>query len=392
MKWSFRIAKLAGINVYVHWTFLLFLVWIGLGNLVDRRENDAPWELLLITMIFSFIVLHELGHALTARHFGIRTRDITLLPIGGVARLERMPENPREELLVAIAGPAVNFVIAALTAVTIILVRGFDELMLIEQTGTDFLITAFYVNLGMGTFNLLPAFPMDGGRILRALLVPKMGYVSATEAAASIGQFLAILLGILGLFTHGMLVFVALFVYLGAQQEALQVQVKSVLKAVPVREAMRTHFTTLWRDDELAVALKELLAGNQHDFPVVDDSNVLCGMVYREDILSNLDDQQETVLIDKVMQPDCGSVSVNAMLDEALAAMNDRDCSVLPVIQSGNVVGLISLENIGAFMMIQSARKNHRRSASKRSRFRPFETHSAVDASKDADANSTLIL
>jgi predicted transcriptional regulator len=302
--------------------------------------------------------------------------------------LERMPENPHEELLVAIAGPAVNFVIAALTAVTIILVRGFDELMLIEQTGTDFLITTFYINLGMGTFNLLPAFPMDGGRILRALLVQKMGYVSATETAASVGQFLAILLGMLGLITNGMLVVVAVFIYLGAQQEALQVQMKSILKGIPVREAMRTHFTTLLRDNELAVALKELLAGNQHDFPVVDDNNALCGMVYREDILSNLDNEQDAVLIDKLMRPDCGAVSANAMLDEALAAMNERDCSVLPVIQSGNVVGLISLENIGAFMMIQSARKNHRRSASKGSRFTPFETHSVVAARKDSNSTS----
>ncbi len=392
MKWSFRIAKLAGINVYVHWTFILLMVWIGLGNLIDGGRDVALRDLGLIIMIFSFIVLHEMGHALTARRFGIQTRDITLLPIGGVARLERMPEDPREEFLVAIAGPAVNFVIATFAAAIVVLFRGWDELSRIELFGADVLMTAFYINLGMGTFNLLPAFPMDGGRILRAFLVPRMGYVAATEMAASVGQFLAIMLGLLGFFTHGMLIFVALFVYLGAHQEALQVQMKSLLRGVPVREAMRTHFISLLRDDVVAVASKELLAGNQHDFPVVDESGQLCGMAYREDILSNLDDEPDSTLIDKVMQRDCGSVPVTAMLDDALTVMNDRNCSVLPVIQSGHVLGLISLENIGAFMMIQSARKHRHVTSSSIPFFKPIKHHSPVHIAEDTHADSTPLL
>ena len=357
MKWSFKIATLAGINIYAHWTFVLLLVWIGVGSLIEDGGGAALRGIGLMLMIFSFVVLHEMGHALTARRFGIRTRDITLLPIGGIARLERMPEDPREEFLVAIAGPAVNFVIAAAVATMIFLVSDAGALMSAELIGKNFLTTALYLNLGMGIFNLLPAFPMDGGRILRAFLTPRMGYVAATEAAASVGQFFAILLGVVGLLTNGMLIFVAIFVYLGAQQEALQVQMKSILNGVPVREAMRTHFISLLRDDFVAVALKEFLAGNQHDFPVIDDNGYLCGMVYREDLLNKFNDEPESVLIDKFMQADCGSIPVNAMLDDALNAMHDRGCSVLPVVQSGSVVGLVSLENIGAFMMIQSARK-----------------------------------
>jgi Zn-dependent protease/predicted transcriptional regulator len=375
MKWSFKIATLAGINVYAHWTFVLLFIWIPIGSLIDNGAEAAMRSFGLIFMVFSFVVLHELGHALTARRFGIRTRDITLLPIGGIARLERMPEEPREEFLVAIAGPAVNFLLATIFAAINLLARGGETLMNSDLIGADFLITAVYLNLGMGLFNLLPAFPMDGGRILRAFLTPRLGHVAATEAAASVGQFLAIVLGLLGLLTHGMLIFVAIFVYLGAQQEALQVQMKSILNGVPVREAMRTHFLNLNRDDDLTAALKEFLAGNQHDFPVIDQQQRLCGMVYREDILNNLNDEPETTPIGKIALTDCGSIPVNAMLEDALNVMQERNCSVLPVIQSGNVVGLISLENIGAFMMIQSARKR------RRSNSKPFQRRSSATPS-----------
>lgn len=355
MKWSLRIARLAGISVYVHWTLLLLLAWIGVGSLIEGGGSEAIQAVLLMVLVFTFIVLHEMGHALTARRFGIRTRDITLLPIGGVAQLERMPEDPRQEFLVAIAGPAVNVAIAGVAAIVTLLLRGTEGFLHPELIGHDVLMTALYLNLGLATFNLLPAFPMDGGRILRALLVGRMGYVAATETAATVGQFLAILLGVAGLFTNPMLLFIALFVFLGAQQEALQVQMKSVLNGVPVREAMRTHFLSLYRDEGVAAAVKEFLAGNQHDFPVVDECHRICGMVYSADILSNLNDDPRTVLIGEIMQTDCGFVAANAMLEDALKAMHDRDCSVLPVVQAGRVVGLISLENIGAFLMIQSA-------------------------------------
>src|SRR5688572_27812912 len=182
MMWSWRVGRIAGIDLYVHPTFMLLLAWVAIVHYLERqRWADAAGGLLFIVTLFGIIVLHELGHALTARRFGIRARDITLLPIGGVARLERMPEDPKQEFLVALAGPAVNVVLAIILFVTLVPISGIAALGNVALVGGQFLSKLIWVNVALALFNLLPAFPMDGGRVLRALLAMRMDYVKATH-------------------------------------------------------------------------------------------------------------------------------------------------------------------------------------------------------------------
>jgi Zn-dependent protease len=224
MRWSLKIARIAGIEVRLHFTFLLFLVWIAFNYYAIAGLSGAIQGVLFILTIFGCVLLHELGHALAARAFGVRTPDITLLPIGGLARLQRMPDKPWQELIVAIAGPLVNVAIA----LGLIFILGchaeFQQLENIEDPSVEMLGKLASVNIGLVLFNLIPAFPMDGGRVLRALLAMVIDYARATQIAAWIGQGFALVLGLVGLMVSPMLVFIAFFVFLGAQQEAVLAQ------------------------------------------------------------------------------------------------------------------------------------------------------------------------
>ncbi len=224
MKWSWKIGIFAGIAVYMHATFILLLGWIALSHWMQYKSLlPTLTGVAFIVALFLCVVLHEYGHALTARRFGIATRDITLLPIGGVARLERMPDKPNQELWVALAGPAVNVVLAALLGAYLFLTGHFEPVNQIGLTHGVFLERLLFANLFLVGFNLIPAFPMDGGRVLRALLAKRMEYLRATQIAAGVGQGLAFLFGFVGLFTNPFLVFIALFVWIGAAQEAAMV-------------------------------------------------------------------------------------------------------------------------------------------------------------------------
>lgn len=235
MKWSWKIGTFAGIAVHMHATFLLLLLWIAVshwmqsGSLLVTAVGVA-----FILSLFLCVVLHEYGHALTARRFGIATKDITLLPIGGIARLERMPDKPNQELWVALAGPAVNLVLAAGLALYLVVTDHFEPVGQIGFTHGMFLERLLLANLFLVGFNLIPAFPMDGGRVLRALMAKRTEYVRATRIAAAIGQGLAFMFGLLGLFTNPFLIFIALFVWIGASQEAAMVETKLALESVSI--------------------------------------------------------------------------------------------------------------------------------------------------------------
>jgi Zn-dependent protease/predicted transcriptional regulator len=356
MKWSWKIAEVAGIGIYVHWTFLLIIGWIVMVRLEQQATAVGVLEgVVFVLAIFGCVVLHELGHAITAKHYGIQTRDITLLPIGGLARLERMPEDPVQEFWVALAGPAVNVLIAAVLFVVLRVTRGPLSFDLQSLQQTDFLLNLLQVNVFLVLFNLLPAFPMDGGRVLRAILAHFSGdYVGATQVAASIGQMMAILFGILGLFFNPFLVFIALFVYLGAQEEAHMVQMRSLFRGIPVREAMMTHVRALTPNDTIGVATHELLAGAQHDFPVLEDGHFV-GLLLRQNVFKALAEGGEECLVRDSMQADCSAVEDTEMLDRTFRRMQEKGCPTLAVTHDGQFVGLITLENVGELMMIHSA-------------------------------------
>jgi Zn-dependent protease/CBS domain-containing protein len=355
MKWSWKIGRFAGIDVYIHATFLLLVTFFGFSYWQQTRTVAGTLEgIFFLLALFLTVILHEYGHALTARRYGIKTRDITLLPIGGVARLERMPEKPLQELWVALAGPLVNLVIAFVLFVILLLSNTLVPLNGMSLTGGPFLERLLGINLSLALFNLLPAFPMDGGRVLRALLGLRLNYVRATQIAATVGQGMAFLFGIIGLFSNPMLVFIALFVWIGAQQEASMVQVKSALGGIPVRQAMLTEFKTLRPLDTLQQATEYILAGTQQDFPILEGDRVV-GILTRSDLLAALSRHSEASRVNAVMRRDFEVVHPGDMLEAASARLQACGCHIFPVVQDDRLVGLLSMENIGEFLMIQSA-------------------------------------
>jgi Zn-dependent protease len=357
MKKSLKIGSVAGIGIFLHWTFLLLLAGIFAFYLFQGSTvASALAGVGIITAVFGCVVLHELGHALTARRFDVPTRNITLYPIGGIARLERIPSEPMKEFWIAIAGPAVNVVIAIFLAGLIVATGGSFAPQTMLDPGSNVLATIMWINVALVGFNLLPAFPMDGGRVLRALLATRNDYADATQTAASIGQGMAILFGLFGLITlNPILLFIALFVYVGAQQEAQQAMMRALTEGTPVRQAMMTRFQTLMPDNTLGDAVDELLAGSEHDFPVVDEKGQVIGLLRRRTLIQALSDRSRDTPVREVASAECFTVDAGAMLDEALTQMQQANCSTVPVVRDDALVGLLTLENVGELMMVSSA-------------------------------------
>lgn len=355
MKWSFKLGTYAGIGVYLHWTFALLVGWIFMSHLgAGQTPGQALAGVGFILALFGCVVLHEFGHALTAKRYGVRTRDITLLPIGGVARLERIPEKPTQEFWVAIAGPAVNVVIAAVLFVALVGLSRVEQIVQVEWMRGHFLARLMWVNLFLVGFNLLPAFPMDGGRVLRALLATRLGRRRATAIAANIGQAMAILFGILGFLYNPFLIFIAIFVYLGAQGEAAHVETQSALEGLRVRDAMMTRFRSLSARDSLSKAVAELLAGSQQDFPVLDSGRVV-GILRRNDLVKALAEGPRDTTVSEAMCRDCPAAKDTDSLTQTVEAMRQRDCATVPVLADGSIVGLLTLENVSEVLMVNAA-------------------------------------
>ncbi len=355
MKWQWKLGKFAGIDVYVHATFLLLIGWVGYSHWLDNRDWGQVFSgILFILALFLCVVLHEYGHALTARRYGIKTRDITLYPIGGVARLERMPEKPIEELWVALMGPAVNVVIAAGLFAYLYLTSSLVPLDQLTVASGSFLERLMTVNISLVLFNLIPAFPMDGGRVLRALLAMRMDYVRATQVAANIGQGMAFLLGFVGLFSNPFLLFIAFFVWIGASQEASMVQMKNAISGIPVGRAMLTDYKSLSPRDPLSHMAQLILAGSQHDFPVIDNDRIV-GIVTRNDFLAALTQHGQNVAVSSVMRGNLPEVDSYEMVENALTRIQESGVPALPVTHAGQLVGIVTAENITEYLMIRSA-------------------------------------
>lgn len=355
MGWSIKIARIAGIDVKIHVTFLLLLAWMGLAHYAKDGLEAAVAGVAFILALFGCVLLHEFGHALMAQVFGIPTPDITLLPIGGVARMQRMPDKPGQEILVALAGPAVNVVIAA--ALFFVLGRT-NDLAEIEQFAspqTDLLPKLAVVNVWLALFNLLPAFPMDGGRVLRAVLALFMRYSTATQIAARIGQGMAFLFGLAGLFGNPMLLFIALFVYLAAAQESLYAHIKEAAQGLLVRDAMITHFTVIEERATLEEAIDALLRTGQHDFPVVDARGTVVGVLTRDDMIAGYRSQGPDTPVMEIMHRDVPTIRADAPLENALRQMQECACPGLAAVdRHGRVVGLVTPESVGELMVIQA--------------------------------------
>jgi Zn-dependent protease len=357
MKWSWKIGKLAGIELRIHATFLLLLGWVAASHWLRGKSLEAMLAGIgFIVALFACVLLHELGHALAARKYGIPTRDITLLPIGGLARLERMPEKPSQELWVALAGPAVNVAIAAVLFGWLTVTNGWEPLLGVSVATGPFLERLWLANMWLVLFNLIPAFPMDGGRVMRALLASRMEYVKATQIAAGVGQALAFVFGFIGLFTNPMLVFIALFVWIGASQEASATQMKSALAGTPIRAAMLTDFRELQPGNTLADAVRLILGGSQQDFPVVEQHRPV-GVLTRADLLVALAEHGENHPVSAAMRRDFLVADYTEMLEVAFQRLQECACHTMPVVHDGRLVGLLTTDNLGEYFLIQAAMK-----------------------------------
>lgn len=359
MKWSWKIGTLAGIETRIHLTFLLLLAWVGASHWITGRSVDAALNgVAFILALFGCVLLHELGHALAARRYGIPTRDITLLPIGGVARLERMPDKPNQELWVALAGPAVNVAISAALFGWLNITHSWAPLGQMHVASGPFFERLLVANVWLVLFNLIPAFPMDGGRVLRALLASRMEYVRATQIAAGIGQGLAFVFGLIGLFGNPMLLFIALFVWIGASQEASTTQMKAAMAGTPVRAAMLTDFRHLDSGDTLAHAVRLILAGSQQDFPVMEAGRV-AGILTRSDLLLALAEHGPDYPVTSIMRRDFLSTDYTEMLEVAFQRLQECRCHTMPVIHEGRLAGLLTMDNLGEYFLIQAAIKKN---------------------------------
>ena len=344
MGWSLPIFRVAGIQLRIHITFLLIIVWLAFGYYAEGGSAVAASRVIFVLLLFLCVVLHEFGHAFAAKAFGINTPDITLLPIGGVARLERMPEEP---VLIALGLFVAGGAQALLNPSTV------ESGGLVAQLMT--------INIMLVLFNLLPAFPMDGGRVLRALLATRMTYARATQVAATVGQGFAFVFGFLGLLWNPFLIFIALFVYIGASQEAALAQMKDVSRRFPVSSAMVREFRTLSENASLQEAVDALLATSQHDFPVVDETGSVAGLLTRHDLIAALRKNDPNLRVGDVMRRDIPTVTTGTRFEDAFRIMQECNCPAVPVLdRMKRLVGLLTPENVTELMMVHSATPQRR--------------------------------
>jgi Zn-dependent protease/CBS domain-containing protein len=355
MSWSITIGRIAGTEIRIHLTFLLLLAWIGFAQYLQGGGGGAVFqEILFILAVFACVLLHELGHVLAARRYGIATPDITLLPIGGLARLSRMPEKPSEEIVIAIAGPLVNVVIAVILILILGTGIGFSAFTEVEDSAQGFLARLAAVNVFLVVFNLIPAFPMDGGRVLRAALSFRLGRRRATQIAAWIGQALAFVFGFWGLMSGNViLVFIALFVFLAAQAEAGDANLSDTAKRVPVQRAMISEFVSLGPQSSVAEAADALIRTTQHEFPVVDGAGHLRGILTRDEMIKAFRSSGPTTPVIDVMTPNVPTVRSGEKLDVVIRRMREGQSGFIGVVdQNDKLVGYISQENLAELMML----------------------------------------
>lgn len=364
MESGIPLFKVRGIQVRMHITFPLILIWgaIQFGFLARRGLTGAVFGVVVTLILFAIVVLHELGHSVAAQSYGVPVEQIVLLPIGGVAQLGRIPENPMQEFVIAIAGPLVNFALAGLLAL-IGAISGLEVGLaglrsILDQLGSANLNAVFgYVfvsNLFLGLFNLLPAFPMDGGRILRALLASRMDYARATALAVTVGQAMAWLLGLWGFLGGGFfLIVVAIFIYTGAGQEGRMVQVRSVLRNLTVRQAYSKQVKSLSPQSTLRDAIEITLSSFQSDFPVCEDESLI-GVLTHTQLVEALNRSGPDQPVAEVMRTDLAPVSPDESLFLAQQRLTEEAVDALPVVERGEFLGLVTARDVSEVYRLAS--------------------------------------
>lgn len=357
MKANLNLGSISGIKIKIHWTFFFLIAWIVFDQLKHGGNSESIlFNIAFVLAVFLCVVLHELGHALTAKRFGINTEKITLLPIGGMASLDKTPESPKQELLVVIAGPLVNVAIA----IFLYFIVPVDELINQSFTNTygifasfsfqNFLLFLFLVNVGLALFNMIPAFPMDGGRMLRALLAMKMNRAKATQIATNIGQFIAVVFLLIGLLYNPFLIFIALFIYIAAYGENQMVQHLELLKDHSVEEAMLLNITTFNPKDSIDLVVNKTISGTETNFIVVEDGMVK-GILFHRKIIEN---SNKTVLVKDIMDTNFKTVSNTDNLKKIYRLIYSKKQPFIPVTNQGKLLGAIDATNLNEYIALQS--------------------------------------
>ena len=364
MQWSYRVGRIGGTDVKIHVTFLALVAWWAWSAWSDGGSSAALEAVVFLLALFSCVLLHEFGHIVMARRFGVRTPDVILLPIGGLARLERMPDEPKQELLIAAAGPAVTLVIALALFGGLRLAGAPLDGDSLEPGRAGIAQQVMWVNVALLLFNLLPIFPMDGGRMLRALLAMRLGLQRATRIASRVGQAGAVVLGLwgLGFFSEWgfepnlVLVLISVFVFLAAGAEAGAVETRTAGQGLTVRDLMITQFVALPVHATLQHAVDALLAGEQREFPVVDNWGRVEGMLTREGLIRGLSELGGAVSVERAMIPNVPPLSLDLSFDEALERLGRSGLPALPVTgDGGSLVGLLTRENVTDVLLVRRA-------------------------------------
>lgn len=350
MKGSIRLFKLFGISINIHVTFLLLLIFFLSGG--------VKWLVLLVGVFF-FVTLHEICHSLVARSYGIEVREITLLPIGGIASMSSMPEKPSQEFFISIAGPLFNLIVVAVFYLPLKQLLGPEVLFYRPFSTATWPLTLAYlywINLILAIFNLIPAFPMDGGRVLRSLLAQKMGYQRATKVAVNLGHIFALIFAYLGIVGFNIiLVIIAIFIYVAASNEELQVDLKETLKKFKVKDILSADFFTVNSDTTLAKVMELIFHSHQEDFPVVDGDQTV-GFVTRHDIMTGINSVGAQAAVREVMRKDFPKVADTDQLIHVQKIMEENSLRAIPVERAGKIVGVITIEDIGRVYSIASQR------------------------------------
>lgn len=352
MKGSIKLFEIFGIAINVHITFIilpvLFFVMAGVKGLF------------VIFVVFGLVTVHELCHSLVAKRFGVVVREITLLPIGGIASMGSIPEKARQEFEISLAGPLFNISLAILFFLPLYSILGLKVLFSPSlDTWPQSIAYLFWINIALAAFNLLPAFPMDGGRLLRSLLAPKLGHLKATRIAVNFGHVFALIFGFVGLIQrppHILLIIIAIFIYMAASSEETQVELKAILKNFKVKDILPKDFRSLKSDATIAKVLEIIFHSHQEDFPVMDGGK-LVGFLTRQDVVKNMHKFGKEKPIKDIMRTTFPAVRSSDSLIRVQAAMQENEIKALPVVDRGAVLGVISLEDISRIYTMLSSRK-----------------------------------
>ena len=366
MGGSFKIGRAFGIDIKVHWTFFLLLAFFAY---VGYRDSGDPLTALvtaaIIVALFFCVLLHEFGHSLVAQRLGIEVPDITLLPIGGLARLKTLPDKPWDEVKIALAGPLVNVVLAPIFF-GLAVVLGADLLNpanILEGAGSlgEVLVYLGYINVVLAVFNLIPAFPMDGGRVLRGVLATRFGPVRATEISSGVRQVFAVVFFLIGLVLGNfILLLIAVFIFFGASGETQIVRQREMMRGLAVSDVMgtkpRTETVTPYHN--FGQVLDAVLHGYQEDFPVVDQDGRLVGIITRKEILSAAHSPDRYTSVRDLMKSDVPTISPDAdLFADGYRILLESGLRALPVVENGEMVGMLTIDDVGQASLLRDLRK-----------------------------------